>query len=395
MKQTGNQKLVKQINKSIVLDLVKNKAPLSRADIAQISKLNKGTVSSLVSELIDDHFIIEVGPGESSGGRRPVLLHFNAGAGFIIGLDIGVDYILGILTDLKGEIIEENYISLEETNYDYVLDNIGETILLLKNSAPLSPYNIVGIGVGVPGIVDHNGHILFAPNLEWREKNLKADLEREFNLPVRVENEANCGAYGEKLFGSNSETNDLIYISAGIGIGSGIIMNGKLYRGQDGFSGELGHMVIEREGLLCNCGSHGCWEMYASENALIKDAKERGLLKKEDPEMTPLLQLTADAKNGNQPIIDLFQELGVNIGLGLNNIINTFNPEKVIIGNRLAMAEEWLSDTIAKVINNQTLSYHQRNVEISFSNLSNLSSALGVSAFVSEEFFNKVSNALV
>lgn len=392
MIQTGNQTLVKQINKSIVLDMIKNKDPLSRADIAQLTKLNKGTVSSLVSELIDEHLVIEVGPGESSGGRRPVLLHFNQNAGYIIGIDIGVNYILCILTDLRGNIIEKSYKELQKTNYDYVLSKIYESVDNLLNLVPPSPYNLVGIGVGVPGIINHNGEVLFAPNLEWHNKNVKSDLEDYFNLPVHVENEANCGAYGEKLYGCNTEITDLIYISAGIGIGCGIIINGSLYRGADGFSGELGHMVIERNGQLCRCGNQGCWEMYASESSLIREAMKRGFIQEADASETDFLgQLIEDANNGHEETIKLFKKLGENIGIGINNIVNTFNPGKVIIGNRLSMAENWLIESMTDKISQQRLSFQQRDVQVVFSKLSTLSCSLGVSAFVVEDFLDRMS----
>src|SRR5690606_3174960 len=164
---TGNQQLVKQINKTLVLEKVMNEAPISRAYIAKELGLNKGTVSSLVSELIDEHLVFETGPGESSGGRRPVMLTFNKDAGYAIGVDLGVNYILSILTDLKGNVVREIYQHITNTEYEHVFSIIKKSINDLIESAPDSPYGIIGIGIGVPGIVNNQGEILIAPNLHW------------------------------------------------------------------------------------------------------------------------------------------------------------------------------------------------------------------------------------
>lgn len=195
---TWNQQLVKKENKSLCLNLIKNNAPISRADIAQQTGLTKGTVSSLVSELINEQLIYESGHGESSGGRRPVMLLFNEKAGYSIGIDLGVNYLLGILTDLQGNIIyriNEKYVNL---SYEDTLQIIKKIITLLIDTAPNSVYGVIGIGIGAPGITNMDGDILFAPNLDWNNVSLKSHLEEEFHLPVLVENEANAGAYGEK-----------------------------------------------------------------------------------------------------------------------------------------------------------------------------------------------------
>src|SRR5690625_3700280 len=197
LKQTWNQHVVKKGNKSLVLDTIKNKSPISRATIATETGLNKGTVSSLVSDLIVDHLIYESGPGESSGGRRPVMLHFNELAGHSIGIDIGVNYLLGILTDLNGNIQQEKIITFNNLSYEKIEQKLFETIDYLIASAPDSPYGVIGIGVGVPGTVDNIGNILLAPNLGWKEINLRKVLQNKYSLPTVIENEANAGAYGE------------------------------------------------------------------------------------------------------------------------------------------------------------------------------------------------------
>lgn len=380
---TGNQQLVKQINKTLVLEKVMNEAPISRAFIAQQLGLNKGTVSSLVGELIDEKLVFETGPGKSSGGRRPVMLTFNKNAGYSIGIDLGVNYILSILTDLKGNIIKEIYQHLTERDYEKVYHFVKASIEELMKFAPDSPYGIVGIGVGVPGIINNEGEILIAPNLNWRNINLKEQIEKDFNIPVIIENEANAGAYGEKLYGTGKDYKNMIYVSAGIGIGVGILINGEIYTGTNGFSGEMGHTTIMINGRQCSCGNEGCWELYASEKALLEDAEKRNIL---DSDCLSIEMLIEAAEDGNEAVIDIFNNIAKYLGVGINNIINTFNPELVIIGNRLSLLQKWIEEPIREHIKTHTTQYLQEDLSIQFSDLNKHSSPVGVSALSIENF---------
>ena len=377
---TWNQQVVKRNNKSLVLQIIMEQEPLSRADIAQVTGLNKATVSSMVNELLEEDLVYESGPGESSGGRRPVLLHFNNVAGYSIGIDIGVNYILSILTDLKGEIHIKRSQSVQDASYSVVINQVKTSIRSLIEEMPNSRYGIVGIGIGVPGLVDHEGIVLLAPNLGWKNRNLKKEIEEEFKLPVCIENEANAGAYSEKQFGPHQNIQDFIYVSAGIGLGVGIILNGDLYRGKSGFSGEMGHMILDINGKPCTCGSQGCWEAYASEHALLKAANDKNAT------LESLIQL---AEENDEATLNLFEEIGCYLGYGINNIINTFNPEQVTIGNRLAMAKKWLEAPIRKTIEAHALPLHQNDLTFHFSDLSIYSSALGVSSFAVENFIKE------
>ncbi|MFS0560409.1 ROK family protein [Terribacillus sp. 179-K 1B1 HS] len=383
LSQTFNQHVVKKGNKSLVLQTIQDHMPISRADIAAKTGLNKGTVSSQVSELLEENLILESGPGVSSGGRRPVMLLFNHIAGYSIGVDIGVNYILGILTDLQGNIKNEKIIHFSDLTYEEILKELHKSIDSLLHSMPQSPYGLVGIGVGVPGTVNTEGEIQLAPNLNWRNIDLKAVLEEKYNVPVLIENEANAGAYGEKQFGAGQSSDNLVYVSVGIGIGVGLILNGELYKGQSGFSGELGHMTIETDGPLCRCGNHGCWELYASEKALIDRAMASGI--SVSGKVLSLEELNDLAEGGDQHAVEVFDRIGNYLGIGINNIINIFNPEQIIIGNRLASSAKWLSGSIEEK-KKQTLRTHQKDLRIGFSKLSRYSAALGAAAYANENF---------
>jgi len=374
---TGDQSLVKQINKSIVFTTIVGKGPISRAQISKNTGLNKATVSTMAAELIDEQIIYEIGASQSSGGRKPVMLYFNSHAGYAIGVDLGVNYILGVLTDLSGNKMEEVHIPITKPKFNDVVDSLISVIKTLLIKAPESIYGVVGIGIGVPGIVDKERKILFAPNLDWSNVSLKDIIEKKFGIPTIIENEANSGAHGEQLYGAGKHISNLIYVSIGIGIGTGIIIDNKLYTGVSGISGEMGHITIEAHGRKCPCGNRGCWELYASEQVILNDAKNviKGIA---DLDLSFLVN---EAFKGNPVVLQLLNTLGENIGIGLTNIINTFNPEVIIIGNRISEFKNWITNPIEHILSERLLPYHRNKTEIRFSELGKHSCALGAASF--------------
>ncbi|MDX6152298.1 ROK family transcriptional regulator [Marinococcus sp. PL1-022] len=383
MERTGDQSLVKQINKSIVLSSIQKHSPISRIEISKQTGLNKATVSSLVSELINEQLTKEVGAGISSGGRKPVMLYFNHTAGYSIGLDLGVNYILGVLTDLQGNIVQQREFPMANKHYESIYPLLHSLISELIKAAPKSPFGVVGVGIGVPGLVDKNGWVLFAPNLGWENVDLKAKLKKDFQIPVVIENEAKAGAYGEKIFGAGRTSRNLIYVSVGIGVGAGIIIEDKLYQGNNGFSGEVGHFSIETNGKKCRCGNIGCWELYSSEETLLNEVNAAF------GKRLTLEEVIQQAEDGNDVILKIINTVGFYLGVGLVNIVNTFNPEQIVIGNRLARLENWLHHPIDKVLDQRLLSYYKKRLDITFSELGPLSSALGSSAFASNVFLTR------
>lgn len=383
--QTGDQTMIKKINTAIVFDSVLKNGPLSRAQISERSGLNKATVSSLVLDLIDAKLVEEIGQGESNGGRKPVMLLFNAQAGYAIGIDLGVNYIRGVLTDLLGNVMEEREWSMKRPDLASGLKQLTECIDKLIALAPESPYGIVGIGIGVPGIVDDRGTILFAPNLEWGRVDLQQYVEDKFQVPVTIDNEANAGAQGEQKYGAGRGIAHQIYVSVGIGIGTGIILHKELYKGASGFSGELGHLSIEYSGKPCRCGNRGCWELYASENALLEQAVQQGLPEELD-------ELIASAEAGDEQTLALFRSIGSYLGAGIANIVNVFNPDVVIIGNRMSKASRWLGEAVQEAVDMRTLSYHRERMRILFADLQDRSAVRGAAYYAINTFLGKVRN---
>lgn len=383
MKQTGDLTLVKKINTSIVLENIRNHSPISRARIAELTSLTKATVSSLVNELIESKLTYEIGVGQSSGGRKPMMLLFNNTAGYAVGVDLGVNYIYAALTDLSGNMTEEHRVQHDNSSQTQVIAELKACIREIISRAPMSAYGIVGIGIGIPGISDAQGNVLFAPNLGWENVPLQQIMESEFDIPVVIDNEANAGAVGEKQFGAGKSASHLVYISIGSGIGTGIIIKGDLYRGSSGFSGEIGHVSIQHDGPKCLCGNFGCWELYASETALLENARKE--LK--DPKMS-VEQLLKLADEGNQKAIELIEQLGKYLSVGIVNIINSLNPEMIVIGGRLADAEKWLKKPMLEYMNQRSLPYPRAQLNVQFSELGIQSTVLGACSFAISAFFS-------
>lgn len=396
MKVTGDLHLMKKLNKSIILETIIAESPVSRTAISEKTGLNKATVSNLVTELIESQLVYETGPGVSSGGRKPVMLLFNSEAGYAIGIDLGVNYILTVLTDLQGRIIKERRVPLNNLEPEHCLAELIDAISWALANAPDSPYGVIGIAIGVPGIVSSDGTVLTAPNLKWHKVDIRTPIEERFGLPVTIDNEANTGALGEKEFGEHGTGKDMVYVSAGIGIGVGIILNNALYRGFSGFSGEMGHMTIHMDGLPCSCGNRGCWELYASEHALLEQAKQ--YLQESQPAADLVSSRSAEsplsldtlvylAEKGDEGIIRLFKDVGYYLGVGIASVINTFNPELVVIGNRLSLIKPWIEETMLACVEQRSLPYHHRRVHIEFSRLAMKSAAVGAATLAIQSFF--------
>lgn len=375
------QHAVKLSNKSIVLQTIREEEPISRAEISQKLGLTKATVSSLVEELINAEYCYQTGLGKSSGGRRPLMLQFNEKAGYTISCDIGVNYILTVLTDLRGAVLFELFRPFDTNDFTRTVMEVKSMIDECRSEMKESPFSLVGLAFGVPGLVNNKGIILSTPNLDWIQSNLKEIFTDQYQVPVVVENEANAGAYGEKTFGAAQYKDYFIYVSAGIGIGTGIILEGNLIRGAHGFMGEMGHTTIVEGGHLCRCGNRGCWEMYASEMALLSSFSENG-----DPvDMEALLQRAEKEES----VQEAFESIGYFLGIGLTNIIHTFNPQKIVIGNRLAKAQKYLLPKVRKVIEETTLPELLKETEVTFSQNYQYSTVLGLAAFSIEAFLEK------
>ncbi|ADQ07749.1 ROK family protein [Caldicellulosiruptor hydrothermalis 108] len=387
----GNHTLLKQINKLLVLKTILDNKIISRAKISRLVDLNKATVSNLTDELIKEGYVVEKGYGKSKGGRRPVLLQVNKDVGSIIGIDLGVDYIHIILSNFVGEVIFEEYANMKMgEDKEKLLDLLFDLIERAINRAPQTPKGILGIGIGVPGIVEkESGIVLIAPNLKWKNVHLKSIVQQRFNLPVYIDNEANAGALGEKWFGEWGKVTDLIYLSVGIGLGAGIIIDNKLFRGAAGFAGEVGHTTINFQDDVCSCGNIGCLENFASERALLsvikklvkEGAEDRYISCENVDEITPS-QIIQAAKDGSRVCRMAVLEVAEKMAIGIANLVNIFNPEIVIIGNKVSFFGDLFLEKLREVVNQKSFIAQFYDLKIEVSKLKDRAVVLGCIAMV-------------
>lgn len=373
--RTGDQLLVREINLTIILNTLRIAGPLSRATLASKTGLNKTTVSSLVSELVAGGFVRERGYRGSNGGRPGMLLELNPEAGWMIAGEIGVDFISVVLTNFNAEIKWRH--QEDTTGREGQKEILLRAMQLLRRAASQAehpPTRILGLAVGVPGLVDtQSGTLLFAPNLGWRDVPIKSILENKFDCPVFVDNEANLAALGESYFGVARGHSSVLYVSAGVGLGGGLVLDGQLVTGAAGFAGEFGHMTMERDGLSCNCGNHGCWETLVSQWALFRRARE-AIAAGQASRLTELTHGALDnltisliveaARSGDNVACDALSETGQYLGIGLANLINAFNPEMVVFGGALSLASDFILPVIKRVIDERALPWPRRAASI-------------------------------
>ena len=309
-----------------------------------------------------------------------------------IGIDVGGTNVKLALVSNEGKIIYSNSIPTHaEMGYEYTVNNIKEAISILLKETENKPEDVQGIGFGFPGQVDYkSGIVRLAPNIPgWIDVPIANMIEEEFNIPTRVDNDVRCAALGELNFGAGQGCENLICITVGTGIGSGLIVNGKLVRGASNAAGEIGHIKLQmHDGPICGCGDTGCMEAFASGPSIVamaenyiaggKSTKYRELA---NPEITPYIVYEA-AKAGDPVAKRIFAIMGEYIGIGLASVINLLNPEKVIIGGGVAASGDFLMDSIKETVKKRAMKIAGETVEIVPAQLGNTAGVIGASLLI-------------
>jgi glucokinase-like ROK family protein len=344
---TGNSDLIRQLNRSLVLDLIRTQGPISRADVKRSTGLNFTTVTNAVNDLVAEGMVQEVGLGTSSGGRKPVLLTLNPGARFVLGCELqSTELVLGLF-DLTGTLLARHAEAKSPaTSPADVVQRINAAIPRVLQAANITADRLEGLGVAAPGPLNsETGVLLTPPNMVgWRDVPLKQMLEQATGLSVVVEKDGNAAALGEVWFGSGQGARDLILLIVDQGIGAGIISGGHLYRGRHSGAGEIGHNTIDIDGPRCSCGNYGCLEAIASGFALARKAGEavrRGVSSRlavygEFEGSIGVPEILEAAELGDKLALDLLDECGRTLGIAVANVVNMYNPELIVLGGRLA-----------------------------------------------------------
>lgn len=378
----GTFQLMKSVNKSIVLNKIRTRAPISRAQIAKKTSLTPPTVSTIVKELLDENLVIERKSDQSLGGRKPILLQINEDAYSMIGIDAGPEQVVGIVSNLAGKVIQRNVIKyIKPLNEESFLSTLSTCIHQLMKKSNLDPREFLGIGVAMHGVVNvEKGISLVTPNLGLKNIPIKERLEKEFQLEVMVENDARLMTLGETWFGGHGSLESMIAVNIGRGVGGGLVVNGKLYHGAKDLAGEIGHMIIDINGPVCECGNRGCLQTFATGPAIARRAQE-----KMSGTMKQSFKLTGRsvyelAKAGNQLYKDVLKETGKYIGIGLTNLIHVLNPKKIILGGGVMNSKEYILPEILKTVKAHALTESAGETEIVVTKLGRDATLLGAIA---------------
>ena len=339
-KSIVNQQSIKQFNTNKILKLLTSTEMISRAELAKQTGLNKATVSKITDELLNDNLIKDLGYGISSGGRKPKMLKFNPDAKYIVGIKIGGSDIYFTVMNMNLDDVFTRRIEIEIASNDtgLIAELLRESFNYALQKFKIDTKDIIEVALAVPATVDIKGKIIHAPNLGWKNIDLSVEFQDVFHgIPINTFNEANAGALGALNHISNSENTNLVYVSAGIGVGTGIIISGNLYRGKMGLAGEFGHNVIVENGRQCHCGRKGCWETYASEQAFYDSLQQKGLKMERN-----IKKVQEELEKQNPIVLEAINELSAYMNIGLENVARAMSPDFIIIGNKLRHLKDYL-----------------------------------------------------
>jgi predicted NBD/HSP70 family sugar kinase len=381
---------VRATNLAVVLRYLRVNAPCSRAEIAAATGLNKATVSSLVADLIDRRLVRETGLTERRIGRPATMLVIDGSPYAAIGLEINADYLTAVAIDLGGERLlswRRSFAGLDSTP--------GQAAAAIAALAKRAVSRItkegrqtLGVTVAVPGLVDGDGVVRLAPNLAWRDVDLRSALLQGLgnpSYPVAVENDANLAVLAEQRYGGYAGTANLIYLTGEVGIGAGIIADGRLLRGDRGYAGEFGHLLIDPGGPVCGCGRRGCLEALAGITALIArtlpDSTHDGKLTDLEPEIEEVVRR---AKAQNPAVLKALAEIGRHLGHGISTIANLMNPEVVVLGGYFVRLAPWLLPAAEEELRERSIAPGGGGTRIVASTLDHGAAATGGAARILE-----------
>ena len=351
----GNAKVVRNINRSMILNIVRNKQPISRTKIAGLTRLNKSTVSSIVTDLINEELVYEEKVSDPNVGRNPVNLSLKLGRYLVGAISIDAALTRFAVTDIDGSVLGTSFIDYKPGTPEEFLEKCEQE--LDKLCKQLKVKKLEGLGISVAGIVDSKNMIVnFAPNLGWEDYNVGNTIKELWPgvSILTVGNDAKCSALAELWFGAHKlNLSNFVFLQVGPGIGSGIVVEGKILDGEFHASGEVGHTVLYEGGEECTCGNRGCWEKYASDRATIS----RYIKQKNGS--ANILNVSIDgiikaAIDNDKTARHVLTETGYYLGLGISNIIKIIDPHVIIVGGRIVQAWDIIYPQIALEVKNRT-----------------------------------------
>jgi glucokinase-like ROK family protein len=378
---------IKTFNKRVILDMIRfTPGGISRAELARQIGITRAAISTIVADLEKIGLVDEIDTGPTTGGRRPILLAINPRFGYIVGVDMGATHLRLVITDYAAHVLDEIEYPLYVGNGpSNCLAQVDKQLNLLLERLQLAPANITAVGMGVPGPVVADAGMVSNPPIMpgWDGYPIRSHLENLWQLPLSLGNDAELGALGEWAYGSGRGESNLAYIKVGTGVGSGLLLNGRIYRGANGTAGEIGHITIEDNGPLCTCGNYGCLEAMAGGLAIARKAREaivsgrRTQLSAIEPEKILAVDVARAAQLGDLVSQQIITNAGKYLGIAIASLVNIFNPGLVVIGGGVAQLGDLLLEPIRKTVMERSLHSAAKTVRITSAVLGRRASSMG------------------
>jgi glucokinase-like ROK family protein len=359
---------------------------LSRTDLAEEMGITKAAVTIIVNDLIAHNIIIETESRTTSSGRPPVVLEINPNHGLVAAIDMGATHLSAALGDFSARILEEIEIPFRVADGpEKCLQKADQVLCELLAKRGLTPTDLAGIGIGVPGpVITEQGTVMAPPIMPgWDRYPIRATLEEKWSTSITLNNDAELGALGEWAYGAGRGERNLAFIKVGSGIGAGLIINRQIYGGTTGSAGEIGHLTVDENGPLCACGNHGCLEAFAGGHAIASQARKlvtsgkRTLLSEKEINSLSAQDVAEAARRGDLPAQEIIKRSGTYIGIAIAGLINLINPSTVIIGGGVAQVGDLLTASIRQAVRERSLRASEHGVKITTAMLGRRSSLIG------------------
>ena len=395
--KSADRFLIRNINQSILLNLIRANAPISRPQLATLSGLSQVTIIKITNNLIDRHLIVEKEYAESTGGRRAGLLEIHPEGGYAIGLIPQRSSLIAVILNLNSDLVysQQWTITLRD-NFPQAIGLIAQCVEELLRESEIPREKVIGVGIGMGGLMDaERGYCMNSWIMNWQNVEISRPLQDLLGIPVYLDNDVNCLTIYEKLFGQGQPYHHFLVVAIGHNVGLGIVINGDLYRGAFGGAGEFGHTTVMTEGRLCECGNHGCLEAYVSDPGISKNYLEyvqttTYSLAKGIQEPTAF-ELVEYARNGDEAAIAAFQRAGILLGVSLANLVNIFNPECIILSgpntDASMLAGDLLLEPMHRAFKQHLFSQIGKNLDVKVERLGFESWARGAGSLVLRHFF--------
>lgn len=395
--QPGNSRLLQKLNLNLVFDVIRNKSPISQAEVSRVTGLSCGTITNLIKILKKRNFIQEIGFGESSGGRKPVLLKLNPEATFIMSASFKADEIAVAILNLTCEIRKSCVVPTEvEKGEKRVFENFKRAADSLLGSLHLRKRDILGLGASFEGILDHKKGVLArSVRFGWQNVPVREILGKSYGLKTYVEGDARTIVLGEYHYGIGKGANSMVCVDIDSGIATAEIFNGRIYHGAFGMEGEIGHSLAAPNGPECRCGKRGCLEAVAGGQALISAVRNSGKLKnlnnkKMLAESVIARNIFRLAEEGDAFILKTIKRIGYHLGLAVANIINYTDPEMVILaGYMINESGDLLLNIVKETAFKHVICGESRKVRIERGVLGGKANLIGAATLVYQDLFNQ------